>query len=442
MLEKSLSKGDKERKFRILGDENKPNYRFYQETYKEKRDTEDGKQIVTKEYVLIMLEQEKDGIKRSVIHPVTDYLLKQARKNGGAKVKTQSTKASYIVKFLNYIWVDNGEIYKVKGLGDLTFEQGVEFLNYYGTTGVKKSTVKRCEETLKNLYFFLAQEGILKTITTEDFKILYNSKEDSYLPNRYLESPFYGVEYPSGYEINDILHHLPLELVVIFIDTAIQVTPRIALGVYFQMFGGLRLGEVVNVKKTGIRLKGAFGKYGMVLSLSDQRFRSDLRSITSGGAVKKSRKQAIYPYVGGLLEKIYKSHIENYQVQDGSEALFVNRAGDAMADFTYRYYFTKLKEAFIQRLKDSKEISLMNYAVDLQSKKWSTHLGRGVFSNMIAEVAPNVTMIATARGDSSLESSLVYLSDSQKMAKELFENQKDMWNMLTQEIDLAATKGE
>ena len=52
-----------------------------------------------------------------------------------------------------------------------------------------------------------------------------------------------------------------------------------------------------------------------------------------------------------MLEKLYKNHIDKYIATDDSNALFVNKDGKAMADFSYRYYFNKLKHKFLERLK-------------------------------------------------------------------------------------------
>jgi hypothetical protein len=137
-----------------------------------------------------------------------------------------------------------------------------------------------------------------------------------------------------------------------------------------------------------------------------------------------------------LLKKIYKFHIENFKCIDNSDALFVNRSGHAMTDVVYRYHFNKLRDKFISRLLNSNDIVLKTMGIDLQSRKWSSHIGRGIFSNMIADVSNNIAQIAQARGDSNLQSSLVYLSDSEKMAKLLYENETFMWNELIKTVNL------
>ncbi len=412
--------------------EEKVIYRFKQEHCKREKVLSNGKKLV-KENVLIMVERTKGESIRKSVHPVSEFLLEPKEGGGLPRVGSLKTKASYIVKFLNYVLIDSNDQYKADDVCDLRFEHGTEFLNYYGNS-VKLGTVKNCEIALKGFYYFLCKKGVLKYVSLDDFEYGTNNNGDLYYPSKYIISPFHGVDYPSTVESN-ILHHLPQELIIIFIDTAITYTPEIALGVYFQFFGGLRVGEVVNISKSIITLKGPFGRYGVVVNLYDQKFRDDLKHYNAGGAVKKYRKQAIFPYKGGLLEKLYKAHISRYIATDGSKALFVNKDGNAMADFSYRYYFSKLRNKFLERLMNSNKSDLKNYSLDLQALKWSTHLGRGVFSNMIAEVANNIAQIRQARGDSSFDASFSYLSDSAKMGKELYNNQIDMWEMLLEEVE-------
>ncbi|WP_110114946.1 hypothetical protein [Bacillus sp. CGMCC 1.16541] len=419
---------NKQRENKVISIKRSIQYRFLQEVCKIEKVYPNGNKEL-KEYVLIMVEQNNEGCKRSIVHPLSEYLLQPSKRGGRLKVNSLSTKASYIVRFLNYVLIENSHVFRVNDVMDLRFEHGVEFLNYYATTGVKRDTVKACENELKQLYYFLAKKNVLKFISLSDFEH-GNSKYDS---RGIVESPFYGIDYPDD-DVDNVLHYLPQELVLIFLDTALTYVPRIALGVYFQFFGGLRVGEVVNISRSSVNLKGPFGKFGIVVNVKNRKFRKDLKHRSSGGAVKKIRKQAIYPYKGNVLEKIYKNHIENYKATDGSNALFVNDDGKAMTDYSYRYHFNKLKEIFIKRLKDSNDATIRNYAIFLKSKKWSTHLGRGVFSNMIAEVATNITQIRQARGDNTFDASMSYLSDTEKMTNELYNNQIDMWEMLIKDV--------
>ena len=76
-----------------------------------------------------------------------------------------------------------------------------------------------------------------------------------------------------------------------------------------------------------------------------------------------------------------------------------------------------MKKEFIKRLSESEDISTQSYAIYLSTYKWSTHICRGVFSNLIADNSNNVSEIAAWRGDKSLVSSLTYLNDNQVVAE-------------------------
>ncbi len=59
------------------------------------------------------------------------------------------------------------------------------------------------------------------------------------------------------------------------------------------------------------------------------------------------------------------------------------------------------------------------FTIKLEEYKWSTHLGRGIFTNLLVEEADNPYDIALPRGDSNLSSSLVYQGNTERMRKKL-----------------------
>lgn len=379
--------------------------------------------------VLIMLEQNRNGIIRRKVHPLTLYLLQTKKGGGKYSPITQNNKATLIVKFLNYVLIDNHSRFKLNNFQDILFEHGTDFLN--SLTDVSNETIDRYKTELTKFYYYLANEGVLRNITPNDFEII--RRDGKYGTQSALTSPFFGVEYNDN-ERHTVIHKLPLTLVVYFIDTAIMHAPRIALGICFQFFGGLRLGEVINLKRSSIKVKGPAGKYGFVLNLKDTYMRQDLKHPVAGGSVKIKRRQAVFPFGGIIVQKVYEMHMKQNVYNNDQNALFTNADGKPMADFTYRYYFGKVKSKFIERLKTSEHVELRHYAIELESVKWSTHIGRGIFSNIIASVSNNILEIAQARGDVQLDSSLTYLSDSDKMAMMLWENDKDMWQHLEEAI--------
>lgn len=95
--------------------------------------------------------------------------------------------------------------------------------------------------------------------------------------------------------------------------------------------------------------------------------------------------------------------------------MFVDADGRAMTDAVYYKRFCILKERFIERLRNSDNFDAKSYAVYLSTYKWSTHLCRGIFSNLIAQGTDNIMEIAAWRGDKNLSSALSYLTDRKQM---------------------------
>ena len=74
-------------------------------------------------------------------------------------------------------------------------------------------------------------------------------------------------------------------------------------------------------------------------------------------------------------------------------------------------------------------------AITLASYKWSTHIGRGVFSNLIAQNAKNPYLISVARGDSSFKSALPYISESEKSLQDTTNILRNMYATLRNDAD-------
>ena len=53
----------------------------------------------------------------------------------------------------------------------------------------------------------------------------------------------------------------------------------------------------------------------------------------------------------------------------------------------------------------------MNDYLFLTDKKWSTHIGRGIFTNFLLQVGATIPEIAIARGDKNLSSVMSYVEE-------------------------------
>lgn len=393
-----------------------PNLKFVKDTVIQEVKNPRNNEIVTSHRVVIKIKNIDNG--RSQIHRYTDFLSKWRNK----KYNTVSRVADTIIPFLNYITFElpNSELSSAK---ELSFDIGVKYLETY-SVGKDNNTVLYCDRIITEFYYFLANRNLLNNIFNSDFTFIETSNYGIKI-----KSPFMNKYTISNKQKEERLHHLDKKLLIPFVEMAMKYTPEIALGIYFQIFGGLRAGEVVNLTYSAISFSMNEIKKGVVLNLMDRNLRPDIKNKGQMGCVKKPRKQVVI-IVPELFNEIYSSHKNRYKVSS-TDAIFIDTTGKPMSKASYCKRFDKLKEKFIEELKNSDQISLKMYGNYLCQQKWNSHIGRGLFSNLVADVANTATEIALWRGDSSLDSSLAYISDSEKLEEKVKSNLKDMYDRIT-----------
>ncbi|UTD44865.1 hypothetical protein [Campylobacter jejuni] len=299
----------------------------------------------------------------------------------------------------------------------MKLDHAENFLNYKTIIGMKRESIKGIENTLSLFYRYLSKHECLPNVPSTSF--------DSYINTDGKEvpiSPFNNVILPSK-DTTSIEHTFPIEYIPVLFELASIIAKPITLGLYLQIFGGLRIGEVVNIKRSSI--KHQVNAEVIVINLVERNLRTDIKDASGSNYVKKPRKQQIF-ILRDWFDSLYKDHLELYKSTDGSGALFVNRDGKAMSAKSYRQYFDKVKKEFIKILKNSSKIDDKLLAHHLKVTKWSTQIGRGIFSNLLAEYAENPYDIAVPRGDDSLLSSLTYLKGTVRYRDKLLERLNNM----------------
>lgn len=380
------------------------------------------------DYALIVLINTKN--KREIPHPLTTFVYEKWKRTN---YNTQYARAKHVASFLNYIAFDNGKSFKLLSLADLKIEHAIHFLDHKVKNGCSRGTIQQYDSSIMYFYQFLCKKGLLHHFTLDMFKIRKGPKGKP----RGWESLFFDKlrHAPMKTNSEDKAKTLAEHHLIPFIHTALQVAPDIALGVYMSCFGGLRGSEVVSVKRSRITSLGVFGENGLIVKLETD----SMIAQGSNNRVKSPGKQPI-DAMANLLRFLYEEHLKYYpEPKDDSDSLFVNKWGKAMQYQNYRTRFNKVRDEFINKLLKSNNSDDNLYGLSYMGLNWSTHIGRGIYSNRIAEQCHNLIQLMQLRRDSSPYSAIDYLVSTKKEKRLVSDSLEEMYE---KEIMDSYNKGE
>ncbi|MEC0247271.1 site-specific integrase [Paenibacillus chitinolyticus] len=360
----------------------------------------------TRKHAVLMLKNGNNN--KSIVHPLTAFIQWRWKYK---EYNTQRLQGTHLAQFLNYLIIDNRQNYKLKSLSELTAVHGTDFLNYLLINGSSNRSVNNVERTLRYFYSFLIEKGKLHNSDITNTNVTFFS-------------PMYSKEFAYDAEKSKVAieHTLPPRLILMFLGTALETSPSIAFAIYLSIFGGLRAGEIVNITISDLTPYGdQYGTGGLLILLRTRNLRIDIKDTSGTSRVKRDRKQFVYS-VRELLPTLFRNHLIEMHKKLGKELghdspLFINRDGKALTGKSLRDAFGKVKKNFLHKLSSSRRPDDMITAINLQSTKWSFHIGRGTFTNLLAKKAKNPYDIALPRGDKSITSSLAYMSDTEEMKK-------------------------
>jgi hypothetical protein len=372
-------------------------------------ETKDHKPL-KKQTMAIGLRDNNTGV--HIIHPISNFILSWRWRT--REFNTKRKHATNIVKFLNYLLLNKK--HTIKSLADLDITTGNAYLNSLTNDHRKRETITDASRTLTSFYVWLSQNSCLPKIGDNIFES--KKKKNPYSGSTYFESLFNPI-LPQRTKSNR-KHLFPVKYIPLLIEICILFAHPITLGLYLQIFGGLRAGEVVNLRRTQFRKR--LNSADFLLNIKEQQFRTDIKDSSGSNYVKKIRKQQILQIKdwGNIL---FKDHVEFYKDKDinGTGALFINRDGLPMTGKSYSQYFYKVKDKFIKFLMDYGTVEDKVIATDLRLADWGTHIGRGTFTNLIAEEIENPAELMFLRGDSDLLSCLPYLAKTERVRKKVEE---------------------
>lgn len=373
--------------------------------------------VIEKDKVFICIKNEYTNL--LIPHPVTNFLTDQYERRS-LSIKTIKNHANHLVGFLNYLLHNhNQDKYLDKGLNELELKHGAEYITYL-TKKVKienKSSqlVYSTENVLIKFYEWLTKRGIIQM----DFKFENYAYYKGYKQKRV--SPFnsflLGTQYPRNNKVVNVNRLKDfgdgrIDLVNLFIKVAQLIAPEIAFGIALQFYGGLRRGEVINLIRSSVREPNLNGTGEFLVEIADnQNLLFPNKKNTDWEQVKSPRLQLIFkvPIVMDTYNN-HKKYLKQLKIKNkllNAEALFISPySGKPITGMGYWERFNKIKNEFLEEvLKYDEESYLL-----LNSRPWSTHIGRGVFTNIIVFMLNwSAEELRIIRGDKNIQSSKEYI---------------------------------
>jgi hypothetical protein len=364
--------------------------------------------------------------------PLTNFI--RGKYRGKSKSLSSQRNAAYeVVKFMNYIrqqivqaTTDFQEL-KESGLFGLRRVHASHYITFLSLRArgeeLSSEYVYRVEKYIINFYEWLADNHII------DEQI--NFKDGSPFDDLELGTIYPGRDESVSEKLVDFGENR-YNLVQTFIKIAQDVAPEIVLGFCFQVFGGLRTGEVVNLTKDAIEYPNYWneknlGESKFILKVRDRHTQlfEEKKNLQHEG-VKRPRNQSLL--TNSLLSSVYKEHkqylkrLENRNLIKNHDALFIaKRTGQAMSGKAYKEQFNKVRRAFLDYISNNGQTEDYLFLTD---KKWSTHIGRGIFTNFLLAIGATVPEVAIARGDKNYLSIMDYVEEKNalKLTQDAIDN--------------------
>ncbi|MGH0830077.1 site-specific integrase [Bacillus pretiosus] len=374
--------------------------------------------IITEDCVIICI---RNNITQSILpHPLADFIFKVYR-NQGLSYNSQLKAARVICSFFNFINIciedemEEFQSLRKDGIAGLNLLHACEFITHVTYKGVSYRTSQYYERVLTKFYKYLKDKNLVTATYDITYKQIRRGKQIELI----LISPFsqskIEVERPNRMMNNERLKLKDFgenryRLVYEFIEEAEK--SDIALGVCFQFLAGLRIGEVVNLTKESIYENGLRGNGGFWIVVEDNQ-KKLFSHLRNKGDVQVKRPREVFVLSDKKLEEIYYehlkrlNHLEKIKGIKNEHALFVSRkSGLPLSGANYAMKFAQVKERFLERLRINRRYKDLEF---LESLPWSTHIGRGTYTNFLIDIGLSIGEIANLRGDKTLNATLRYI---------------------------------
>ncbi|MDQ0888952.1 integrase [Paenibacillus sp. V4I9] len=353
--------------------------------------------------------------------PISSFIFNEFHKNSGS-INTELSPAKIIVSFLNFTLLNLNTEHKINGilgLSSLELKHANRYMDYCVKVKANKLiTLNKKEMYISAFFKYLDDNRILKKNPQfKESKYVYGHVVKTYykLDFNYTrtDETLLRVKIkrkdmvPQKHQSNQDRKIIRLNYIREFLLIAMEVAPDIAFALALQFYGGLRIGEVLNLEESSIRtLEGAkYGQRGMVVLIRDRQniLFKNKKSIAEE-QVKNPRDQSIL--IDPIICLIYEQHVNKVmkatKKNKGSTALFYDSEGNPMSYRSFYKRYRELQSTYHGVLLATKG-RFQDYR-DFVETNWSSHIGRGAFTNMCLDVGFTARQTAILRGDKSIMS--------------------------------------
>jgi integrase len=368
-------------------------------------------------------------LKTGTIEPnVLTEFINRMYKNDGKHLNSTVKPADKVIAFMNFCFekASKGESEYInlieKGTYGLRVEHASDFLNSK-SVGVDTNTFKDYKIYLNYFFKFLDELNLIeqkipfefykdKNGSTRFTDIFKHSSQIVYSPNRNTEN-----EFGNNQERLKDFGLRRAEFTLKFISFARHYASDIALGVCFLFLGGVRVSEVTNLTRNSFNSIKE-GDFRLNIKDNSEILFKRIKNVQSNKTKRTNYSKKPTQKILDIPElfEIYENHMKKLRFLEragkikNKHALFVNEDGEAMTTRSFTKKFNTIRDIFKGSLLGTDEFEIFN------STKWSTHIGRGVFTNrrieelnIDHELHQGLLLLKADRGDTSLFSASDYI---------------------------------
>ncbi len=344
-----------------------------------------------------------------------------------------NNRVYFIVQLLNYAFFTYG----IHSLSELTVEIVSDFLNDYALcelpddddyTTRSKQTVERCIRTIMNFLenLLTAFKGNMP-FKRED---LYQETQSRNRRGQIIKKivPAFSVLCKDNGAIRRVYRDMPNSAFKVIFGHIFENHKEILMLVALSAFAGLRPSEACNVRRAdsplgaGLLFNIVSGETtGIKIDLNHEFvLRSDMVPV---GCIKKERTQKvpdIFLDAFVVCYNDYMQYIEGRYYEAYYGPLSLNRNDKAYTYPSYRQQFQKIiKNEIVPLLLGSNNPELVIYGHTLMEHNISPHIFRHWYTvQLVLSGISDPGTLMKLRGDTSPESSLVYLQDKGDLERE------------------------